>query len=118
MRCRLTQRLHLIGLGHDSSDLHLTNDSLCPMRSLLRVIWQDIHRLDAFLGPTARVFALLFPAGLIVFAWWLGSEWWNTPITIRPNFIERRSTRGILTLVVLGAVFASYLSWVVDRVRR
>jgi hypothetical protein len=88
------------------------------MRSLLRVIWQDIRRLDTRLGPTGRGIGLISLGGIIVFAWWLGSEWWNTPITIRPNYIERRSTRGILTLVVLGAIFASYLSWVGDRVRR
>jgi len=87
-------------------------------RTLLRVMWQDIRRLETRLGPTVKVIGLICLGSIIVFAWCLGSEWWNTPITIRPNYIERRSTRGMLTLVVLGAIFASYLFWVVDRVRR
>ena len=51
---------------------------------LLRSISKDIQWLNSF-RPAVKIAGLIFVIALIVGAWYLGAEWWTTPVTFVVN---------------------------------
>ena len=56
---------------------------------LLRLIWKDILRLNSYLRPAAKIAVLIFLIALMVGAWYLGKEWWMTPMFMKGEYRPR-----------------------------
>ena len=82
---------------------------------LLRIIWKDILWLNS-LTPAVKIAVLIVAIALILGAWYLGAEWWTTPVL----FFEYKPPTPPLEIaaVILAITFICYLSWVIDRYRK
>ena len=81
---------------------------------LLRSIRNDISWLSSF-GPAVKVTGLILGVALIVGAWYLGLEWWMTPVNLR--YTTRSSPRLEVVGVILAIFLAVYIAYVMDRDR-
>ena len=86
---------------------------------LLRIIRNDIQWLNSR-PPAAKIVALIVGIVLIVGAWYMGAEWWTTPVLFKIKELRYRppTPRLELTAVVLGIILICYLFSVIDRYRR
>lgn len=66
-----------------------------------------------------KIAGLVFGVGLILGAWYLGAEWWTTPVQFTFKTFQSRppTERRELAGVILAVVFVSYIAWVIDRYR-
>jgi uncharacterized membrane protein len=81
---------------------------------LLRSIRKDILWLNSF-PPAVKVIGLILGISLIVGACYLGLEWWMTRVYLR--YATRSAARLEILGVVLVAVLATYIAYVMDRDR-
>ena len=82
----------------------------------MRIIWKDIQWVNSRLAPAIEIAGLILVIALIVWAWYQGAEYWAERVaTIK---WRSRPQRGGIVLVGLGALFLSYIMWVIERYRK
>ena len=82
------------------------------MTRLLRIIRNDFLWLNSRFAAIGAILGI----GLILGAWYLGKEWWLTPITLK--WAIRRPPRLEVIAAILGVVFISYVVTVLERALR
>ena len=88
---------------------------ICSM-GLLRSIWRDILWLNSF-GPAVKVTGVILGVALIVGAWYVGTEWWTTPVNFVVNGMARKSPPLEIAVVIVGIILIVYITYVTDRDR-
>ena len=63
-----------------------------------------------------KVAGLVFGIALIVGAWYLGAEWWITPIRLKDR--ARPAPRLEVAAVILSIVFLIYIADAIERYRQ
>jgi hypothetical protein len=81
---------------------------------LQRSIWKDIQWFNS-LASAVKIISLIVGIGFIVGAWYLGIEWWMSPITLR--YSTRPAARLEVLGVILGLILLVYVAYVLDRDR-
>lgn len=81
---------------------------------LLRSIRKDILWLNSF-RPAVKVTGVILGTGLIVGAWYLGLEWWLTPVNLK--YTTRSASRLEVLGVLIVIVLATYFPYAIDRDR-
>lgn len=84
---------------------------------LLRSVWKDIRRLNSGLHPALRIILLILGIALIVVAWYLGTEWWTTPVTFVVKSMARESPPIEIAGIILGIILVVYVAYVISRDR-
>jgi hypothetical protein len=83
---------------------------------LQRSIWKEIPWLNSF-GPAVKIAGLIFGIALIVGAWYLGTEWWTTPVTFVVKGMARNPKPPLLEIVavIVAIICIVYITYVIDR---
>ena len=61
---------------------------------------------------------LIFVIALIVGAWYLGTEWWTTPVTFVVKGMARESPPLEIAGVIVAIILTVYIGYVMDRDRK
>ena len=84
---------------------------------LLRVIWKDIFWLNSQLHPAVRIILLAFGIALVFAAWYVGTEWWTTPVTFVVKGMARESPPLEIAAVIVAITLTVYVAYVIGRDR-
>ena len=85
---------------------------------LLRSIWNDILWLNSRLPPLVRIAVLTFGIALIAGAWYLGADWWTTPVIFVVKGMARESPPFEIVGVHVAIILIVYVSYVIGRDRK
>lgn len=84
---------------------------------LLRMIWKDIFWLNSQLHPSVRIILLGFGIAVVFAGWYVGAEWWTTPVTFVVKGMARESPPLEIAAVIVGIILIVYVAYVIDRDR-
>ena len=79
----------------------------------LRFIWKDVMSLR----PAMKFAGLVFGVAFIVGAWFLGAEWWTTPVNFVVKGMARKSPPLEIMAVVVATILIVYIAYAADRYR-